>query len=119
MTEPQRKSLSPEALAEKREALLRDVHRRIAAADGFREGRRRSVSLTGVRLRTLLLPAFAIVLFLHFGSRAGAPLGVHAAFTPGAGASFAGPRVFSSDVASTDATSVTSLAMRSSNTSRL
>lgn len=94
MSDPQRKSLSPEALAQKREALLRDVHGRIAAAEGFHQGPRRQVSLSGIRLRTLLLPAFAIVLFLHFGSRAGAPLGVHAAFTPGGGASFAGPRVF-------------------------
>ncbi|MEM8710382.1 MAG: hypothetical protein AAGG01_05485 [Planctomycetota bacterium] len=89
-----RKSLTPEALAARREALLADVRGRIARAEGFQSGRRRQVSLSGIRLRTLLLPAFAIVLFLHFGSRAGAPLGVHAAFTPGSGASFAGPRVF-------------------------
>lgn len=56
---------------------------------------RRVRRLAGVRLRTLLLPAFAIVLMIHFGSRAGAPLGVHAGFTPSPdGKSFAGPRIF-------------------------
>ncbi len=49
-------------------------------------------------MRLLLIPAFAIFIFIQFGSRAGAPLGVHAAFTPGDGTSFAGPRVFRNGV---------------------
>lgn len=84
--------LTPEELAQRKDELMREGRARIADAHSGRVGR--EVSQSRIRLRTLLLPAFGIVLFLHFGSRAGAPLGVHAAFTPGGGESFAGPRTF-------------------------
>lgn len=85
-------------LEARRRALLHEIENRSvggAASGGLALPKQRQPSLSGVRLRTLLLPAFAIVLFIHFGSRAGAPLGVHAAFTPSeTGESFAGPRMF-------------------------
>ncbi|MEM9380391.1 MAG: hypothetical protein AAGB93_10630 [Planctomycetota bacterium] len=85
-----------EELQARREAMLTELHDRIGRTrdGGPSPHRRRAPSLSGVRLRTLLLPAFAIVLLVQLGSRAGAPLGVEAAFTPGAGTSFAGPRIF-------------------------
>ncbi len=92
--EPHQGRLSPEELAQRKDELMREGRARIADAQSGRVGR--EVSQSRIRMRTLLLPAFGIVLFLHFGSRAGAPLGVHAAFTPGGGESFAGPRTFGS-----------------------
>lgn len=81
-------------LEERRRAMIAEISTRSVGGQD-RARRRQGPSASGSRLRTLLLPAFAIVLFIHFGSRAGAPLGVHAAFTPNAdGVSFAGPRVF-------------------------
>ena len=88
-----------EELRRRREELLHDVSERIAVARGEMP-RRRSASgatLSRIRLRTLLLPAFAIVAMIHLGGRAGAPLGVDALFTPGTGTSFAGPRVFAAE----------------------
>lgn len=88
-----------EELRRRREELLHDVSERIAVARGEMP-RRRSASgaaLSRIRLRTLLLPAFAIVAMVHLGGRAGAPLGVDALFTPGTGTSFAGPRVFAAE----------------------
>ena len=88
--EPERGTLDA-----RRDELVAELHERIARSKPRPlPSMRRRVSLQGIRMRTLLLPAFAIVLFLAFGSRAGAPLGVEAAFTPGPGTSFAGPRVF-------------------------
>ena len=84
--------LSPDELARRKDELMLEGRARIADAHAGRIARQ--VSQSRIRLRTLLLPAFGIVLFLNFGSRAGAPLGVHAAFTPGGGESFAGPRTF-------------------------
>ncbi|MFT5733152.1 MAG: hypothetical protein ACJA2W_003085 [Planctomycetota bacterium] len=89
--------LSEGELESRKDELLRDVQERLAGGPGTLKRRQREVSQSGIRLRTLLLPAFGIVLLLHFGSRAGAPLGVHAAFTPGEGGSFAGPRVFAAE----------------------
>lgn len=74
--------------------MLTELHERLGRAAGGAPRRRRAPSLSRIRLRTLLLPAFAIVLLVHLGSQSGGPLGVEAAFTPGAGTSFAGPRVF-------------------------
>lgn len=88
-----------EELERRREELLQDASERIAAARGERPRRRGTsgAALRRVRLRTLLLPAFAIVAMVHLGGRAGAPLGVDALFTPGTGTSFAGPRVFAAE----------------------
>lgn len=88
-----------EELERRREELLRDVTGRIQAARGERRGSRApsAAARSRIRLRTLLLPAFAIVLMVHLGSRAGAPLGIDALFTPGDGSSFAGPRVFAAE----------------------
>ncbi len=96
---PQKRSsrLTDEELSLRKEALLADVHERLAGAQGTLSKARKDASQSRIRMRTLLLPALGIVLFLHFGSRAGAPLGVNAAFTPGGGESFAGPRVFTAD----------------------
>lgn len=94
---PRQGRLTAEELEVRKEELYRDVHERLAGGKGLEERRRKEVSQSRIRLRTLLLPAFGIVLFLHFGSKAGAPLGVHAAFTPGDGESFAGPRVFAAE----------------------
>ena len=85
-------------LERKRLALIAEIRSRSvgrrAATPGVSD-ERRARRIAGVRMRTLLLPAFAIVVMIHFGSRAGAPLGVHAGFTPSPnGKSFAGPRVF-------------------------
>lgn len=92
--------LSPAELERRREELLREGRARVADA---RSGRApREVNQSRVRMRMLLLPAFGMLLFMHFGSRAGAPLGVHAAFTPGGGESFAGPRAFDASVQAED-----------------
>ncbi|QDV07738.1 hypothetical protein Poly30_32690 [Planctomycetes bacterium Poly30] len=107
---PERARLSEEELNARREELLLDVRHRLAGGRGAEERAKRGVSQSRIRMRTLLLPAFGILLFLHFGSRAGAPLGVHAAFTPGAGESFAGPRVFAAERSGADATGEIELA---------
>lgn len=70
---------------------IRDRIRRVTPQP---RGSRAPSSPSRIRMRTLILPAFAILIMIQFGSRAGAPLGVQAAFTPGEGSSFAGPTVF-------------------------
>ena len=78
----------------RRDAMVSGLRDRIDRTNHHLVTPRRGVNLSRIRMRTLLLPAFAIILMISFGSRAGAPLGVDAAFTPGSGTSFAGPRVF-------------------------
>ena len=98
MAKPLGKPEEDPDLERRRLALIAEIQSRSigrrGATPGVTEERHRR-RIAGVRLRTLLLPAFAIVLMIHFGSRAGAPLGVRAGFTPSQnGTSFAGPRVF-------------------------
>ncbi len=93
--EPQQPRLSPEELARRKDELMLEGRARITDAQAGRAAKEVSQSRIGMRM--LLLPAFGIVLFMSFGSRAGAPLGVHAAFTPGGGESFAGPRTFGAE----------------------
>lgn len=85
---------SSESLERRRAELLGEVSDRLEEQHHPMRRSARPANPSRVQMRLLLIPAFAIFLFIQFGSRAGAPLGVHAAFTPGDGTSFAGPRVF-------------------------
>ena len=72
--------------------MIADLRSRIAGESG-RAGpprRRRPLRLSHARLRTLVLPALAVFLLVHFTAGSGAPFGVRAAFHPGDGDSFAG-----------------------------
>ena len=90
-------SLEPDRgdLDARRDAMVAELHERIARADGRgplggTAPRRRPLSLSRLRLRTLVLPALAVFLLVHFSTGSGAPFGVVAAFQPGDGASYAG-----------------------------
>lgn len=87
-----------EALEERARALRADALARLERSRPRAARPPRPSSLAGLRLRTLLLPAFAIACMAHFGGgeRRALP-GVSASFTPGAGASFAGARTFEAD----------------------
>lgn len=93
--------MEPENTEERGEALVREARARLEAARAVEHGSWRRVrrgASSGPRLRTLLLSGFAIFAMVHLGSRAGAPLGVRAAFTPSRGGeSFVGPRHIGAD----------------------
>lgn len=76
-------------LDQRRDEIVADLTAKIAGVSGAGAGRR-PLRLSGIRLRTLVLPAFAVFLMVHFGGSAAKPLGVEAAFVPGSGEAFAG-----------------------------
>ncbi len=87
MTKPQ-----PDDLNQRRDELVADLSAKIAGVSerGARGTRGGPPRLAGIRLRTLLLPAFAVGLMLYFGKGVATPFGVEAAFAPGSGGAFAG-----------------------------
>jgi|GEM_PF-2409077 len=87
MTSPE-----PQDLNQRRDEMVADLTAKIAGVSG-RGGTAasaRPLRLSRIRLRTLVLPAFAVGLMLYCGRGAAAPLGVEAAFKPGSGGAFAG-----------------------------
>jgi len=76
-------------LDRRRDEIVADLTAKIAGGSGTGAGRR-PLRLSRIRLRTLVLPAFAVFLMVHFGGSAAKPLGVEAAFEPGTGEAFAG-----------------------------
>jgi hypothetical protein len=82
----------PDDLDRRRDEIVADLSARIAGVSGGGGlgARGGPLRLSRVRLRTLLLPAFALGLMLYFGEGGAAPLGVEAAFEPGSGGAFAG-----------------------------
>ncbi len=76
-------------LDQRRDEIVADLTAKIAGVSGAGAGRR-PLRLSRIRLRTLVLPAFAVFLMVHFGGGAAKPLGVEAAFVPGSGEAFAG-----------------------------
>ena len=76
-------------LDQRRDEIVADLTAKITGVSGTGAGRR-PLRLSRIRLRTLVLPAFAVFLMVHFGGGAAKPLGVEAAFVPGSGEAFAG-----------------------------
>ncbi len=82
---------SQQDLDQRRDEIVADLNAKIAGIGRHGAGAaRKPLRLSRIRLRTLVLPAFAVFLMIHFGGGAAKPLGVEAAFEPGSGGAFAG-----------------------------